>query len=93
MTGYLRRLRPIRDVVICLAAYALLRTLALHLLGDAGVLTPKQSVEPWRLAAAFTLLVTRLTILIGVPLVLGYRLAAHSIPRLAARFATRLRAR
>ena len=85
-------IRPIRDVVICLAAYALLRALALAVLGDDGVLTPTQTAEPWRLAAAFTLLVTRLTVVICVPLVLGYRLAARAIPRLAARFATRLRA-
>lgn len=78
-----------KRLAICVAAYLALRVILIAVIGDGGVLTPEHAVEGWRVGAALALLVMRLTVLIGAPVVIGYRAAVHFIPRIA----TRLRAR
>ncbi|HEY0192683.1 MAG TPA: hypothetical protein VGC42_16300 [Kofleriaceae bacterium] len=81
-------MRHARDLVLAVAGYAIARWILLAAIGGGGVLMPGHAVEPWRLGAALALLVMRLTILIAVPLVIGYRLAGYFIPWIT----TRLRA-
>lgn len=78
-----RELGPYRSIVSALVVYGVLRIVFAHVVGSGGFATPG-SLDRGLAAFALVMLVMRITILVGVPLVVTYRLV-HRLFALARR--------
>ena len=68
-----RELRPYLSIAAALVAYAILRVVFTHVVGTGGFATPG-SLDHGLAAFALVMLVMRITVLVGVPLAVTYRL-------------------
>jgi hypothetical protein len=68
-----RELRPHLSIVYALVAYSVLRVVFVHVVGTGGFATPG-SLDKGLAAFALVILVMRITVLVGVPLVVTYRI-------------------
>lgn len=68
-----RELRPYRSIVSALVVYGVVRLVFAHVVGSGGFATPG-SLDKGLAAFALVVLVMRITILVGVPLVVTYRI-------------------
>ena len=68
-----RELRPHLSIAYALVAYGILRVVFTHVVGTGGFATPG-SLDKGLAVFALVMLVMRITILVGVPLVVTYRI-------------------
>jgi hypothetical protein len=69
-----RELKPFLSLVLPLVAYAVLRIVFARVVGTSGFLNPSGSISKGLAVFGFVVLVVRITVLVGVPLILTYRL-------------------
>jgi len=69
-----RELKPYASLVPGLVAYGILRVVFAHVVGSQGFVTPSGSPGKGLVAFALVMLVTRIAVLVIVPLVITYRI-------------------
>jgi hypothetical protein len=78
-------LGPYLALVPGLVAYGVLRVVFAHVVGSQGFVTPSGSPNKALAAFALVMLVMRITVIVGVPLVVTYRLVVQLSARLRPR--------
>ena len=81
-----RRVRSWLSFAAGLVVYGIVRWVFLHAAGSQGLLTPGRAVDRGLAGLAFAALVLRIAVLVAVPAVIAYRIAAALLRRLIARW-------
>lgn len=76
-----RELRPYVALVPVLVAYGILRVVFAHVVGSQGFVTPSGSPGKGLVTFALVMLVTRIAVLVIVPLVITYRIVRRLFER------------